>query len=46
VDDRQTLTRGQLLEKERAAFVPLPPRPFPACREEATAREQTPAGAF
>jgi len=36
VDDRQTLTRGQLLEKERAAFVPLPPCPFPACREEAT----------
>jgi transposase len=36
VDDRQTQSRGQLLEKERAAFVPLPAAPFPACREEAT----------
>jgi hypothetical protein len=36
VDDRQTLSRGQLLEKERSAFLPLPPAPFLACREEAT----------
>jgi len=36
VDDRQTLSRGELLEKERAAFLPLPPAPFRACREEAT----------
>jgi transposase len=36
VDDRQTLSRGQLLEKERAAFLPLPAAPFLACREEAT----------
>jgi transposase len=36
VDDRQTLSREQLLESERAAFVPLPSAPFPACREEAT----------
>jgi transposase len=36
VDDRQTLSRGELLENERAAFVPLPSAPFPACREEAT----------
>jgi transposase len=36
VDDRQTRSRGELLELERAAFVPLPPAPFPACREEST----------
>ena len=36
VDDRQTESRAQLLEKERAAFVPLPSALFPACREEAT----------
>jgi transposase len=36
VDERQTLSRGQLLEKERSAFLPLPPAPFLACREEAT----------
>ncbi|HET6248605.1 MAG TPA: IS21 family transposase [Tepidisphaeraceae bacterium] len=36
VDDRQTLSRGELLEKERAAFLALPPAPFRACREEAT----------
>ena len=36
VDDRQTLSRGELLEKERAAFLPLPAAPFLACREEAT----------
>lgn len=36
VDDRQTLSRGQLLEKERLAFVPLPAAPFAACREEPT----------
>jgi transposase len=36
VDDRQTLSRGQLLEKERAALVPLPAAPFPACREQTT----------
>jgi transposase len=36
VDDRQTQSRGQLLERERTAFVPLPPVAFQACREEAT----------
>lgn len=36
VDDRQALSRGQLLEKERAGFLPLPSAPFPACREEPT----------
>ena len=36
VDDRQTQSRGQLLERERAAFLPLPPAPFLACREEST----------
>ncbi len=36
VDDRQALSRGQLLEKERRAFVPLPPARFSACREEPT----------
>lgn len=36
VDQRQTESRGQLLEKERAAFLPLPPAPFLACREEST----------
>jgi len=36
VDDRQTESRAQLLEKERAAFVPLPSAAFPACREEST----------
>jgi transposase len=36
VDDRQTLSRGELLEKERASFLPLPTAPFLACREEAT----------
>ena len=36
VDDHQTQSRAQLLEKERAAFIPLPPSPFPACREEST----------
>jgi len=36
VDDRQTLSRGELLAKERLAFVPLPAAPFRACREEAT----------
>ena len=36
VDDRQSLSRGQLLEKERAAFLPLPSAPLRACREEST----------
>jgi transposase len=36
VDDRQTQTRGELLEKERGAFVPLPAAPMRPCREEAT----------
>jgi transposase len=36
VDDRQTLSRGELLAKERLAFVPLPAAPFRACREEST----------
>ena len=36
VDDRQTESRLQLLQKERAAFVPLPSAPFPACRVEPT----------
>ena len=36
VDDRQTLTRGQLLEKERLAFLPAPTPAFRACREEPT----------
>ena len=36
VDDRKTQSRGELLEKERAAFVPLPSAPFQACREEPT----------
>jgi len=36
VDDRQTQSRGQLLEKERMAFVPLPLTALRACREEAT----------
>jgi transposase len=36
VDDRQTESRAQLLEKERAALLPLPSAPFPACREEST----------
>jgi transposase len=36
VDDRQTQSRGQLLEKERMAFVPLPSSAFRACREEPT----------
>jgi transposase len=36
VDDHQTLSRGELLEKERAAFVPLPSSALRACREEAT----------
>jgi len=36
VDERQTHSRGQLLERERAAFIPLPPAPFRACREETT----------
>jgi transposase len=36
VDDRQTEARAQLLEKERAAFLPLPSTAFRACREEAT----------
>jgi hypothetical protein len=36
VDDRQTQSREQLLEKERAAFVPLPSSAFRACREEST----------
>jgi len=36
VDDRQTEARAQLLEKERARFVPLPSGVFRACREEAT----------
>jgi transposase len=35
-DDRQTLTREQLLEKERAVFLPAPTPGFRACREEAT----------
>jgi transposase len=35
-DDHQTQSRAQLLEKERAAFVPLPASVFPACREEST----------
>ena len=36
VDDRQTLSRGELLAKERLAFLPLPAVPFAACREEST----------
>jgi transposase len=36
VDDRQTLSRGALLEQERPCFLPLPTAPFPACREEST----------
>jgi transposase len=36
VDDRQTLSRGALLAQERAAFLPMPLAPFPACREEST----------
>jgi hypothetical protein len=36
VDDRQSQCRGELLEKERAAFIPLPSAPLRACREEAT----------
>lgn len=36
VDDRQSESRAQLLEKERAAFVPLPASVFPACREQST----------
>jgi transposase len=36
VDDHQTQSRAWLLEKERAAFVPLPASMFPACREEST----------
>jgi transposase len=36
VDDHQTESRAQLLEKERAAFIPLPSSPFPACRAEST----------
>jgi transposase len=36
VDDRQRQSRGELLEKERAAFLPLPAAAFRACREEAT----------
>jgi transposase len=35
VDERQTLSRGALLEQERATFLPLA-APFAACREEAT----------
>jgi transposase len=36
VDDHQAQSRACLLEKERAAFIPLPSSPFPACREEST----------
>jgi transposase len=36
VDDRQTQCRGELLEKERTSFLPLPWVPMRACREEAT----------
>jgi transposase len=36
VDDRQAQCRGELLDKERAAFIPLPAAPLRACREEAT----------
>jgi transposase len=36
VDDHQTQSRAQLLEKERMAFVPLPASVFRACREEST----------
>lgn len=36
VDDRQELSRGELLEKERLAFLPLPSAPLRACREEPT----------
>jgi transposase len=36
VDDHQTQSRAQLLEKERMAFVPLPSSVFRACREEST----------
>ena len=36
VDDRQTLSRGELLEKERTAFIALPAGAFRACREEST----------
>jgi transposase len=32
----QALSRGQLLERERAAMLPLPGSPFPACREHGT----------
>jgi len=35
-DDHQTQSRAKLLEKERAAFIPLPSSPFLACREEST----------
>jgi transposase len=35
-DDRQSQSRGELLAKERLAFVPLPAAPFRACREEST----------
>jgi len=35
-DDRQSQSRGKLLEKERSAFVPLPSAPLRACREEPT----------
>jgi len=36
VDDHQTQSRSQLLEKERTAFIPLPASVFPACREAPT----------
>jgi transposase len=36
IDDHQTQSRAQLLEKERMAFVPLPSSVFRACREEST----------
>jgi transposase len=36
VDDRQTQCRAELLEKERAAFLPLPSAPLRPCREEST----------
>jgi transposase len=35
-DDRQTLSRQQLLEKERMAFIPLPAGTFQPCREESS----------
>jgi transposase len=36
VDERQSESRGQLLEREHAAMLPLPASPFLACREYST----------